>query len=170
MNIALCIYGPEIVSYGKLYSDFADAYPEHTVTLFRDINENKLQSLWRVSTVKRNYEIEHQIEFDLCVGVYSLDTSLAHCKIPHDIVQDTLYFTNGYFDQSRFSTGVSMSCFFCRSYEFDRVSEFIHNVANIRIHLPDEESRFYFHIKSLMYRTECVNREDATLFKIDNHH
>ena len=167
-NIAICIYGLEDENWPVEKIQPKDC----TFTIFTDVNKDKYNSLFRVSFKKRDFEITNDFEFYICIAIYARTfISLDELLIPEVILDNKIYSSRGHFLHSNWRTGISMNMFLCKSIEFDRAAEYVHNIKNIpsgqsnnSCNFTDEEEMFYFHLKSLFFNTECVNVEDSSMF------
>lgn len=160
-RLAICVYGNNSIQ--DLLVETKQKFPEYTPTVFVDTGPDKIKSLWNVSVKKRNYEIQHEFDFDVCIGLYSDSyNQYLNCKIPSVIEDNKIYFTQGHYRSQR--TGISLNLILGKSYEFDRAAEFIDDLPFIDPKLTNEDEQFFYHLKSLILETECLNYANSSLF------
>jgi hypothetical protein len=163
LKLAICYFGKKD-EREKVLDLARKKFSNYEVTLFASIGEDKAHNLWKASLQKRNYEIENQIEFDVCVGVCSTNFVNFNNTNINELVKNKVYYTSGYYLKAAHRTGAHLNIFYCQSIEFDRVAEFFHSVKSIDTGLTKESEQFFYHLKTLNFDTECINYENSSLF------
>lgn len=164
-RIAICIFGPDTSIKTSEFKKKADElYPGYATVMFRDASADKFKSLYKVAFKKRKHEVLLSLDFSFCVGI-SADSlyNLEICKMPENIKDDTVYYSKGCFSNEG-RTGAYPDSFLCKTLEFDRCAEIYHNIKNIDKTYSIEPEIFYYHLKSLKLKTECINFENSNLF------
>lgn len=164
---AVCIFGSENIN------DFLNIERRYNIlfpgeNLFFHVPDNdSMKSLWLTSNKKRKYEIENNTNFDLCVGIGINDIKLLDSlTIPKKIKDSVLYYSTGCFNHIYWNTEVYPRCFYANSITFDRTAEYIFTqIKDINLKVDTLGSRFYFHLKYLKIKAECINYENSSLFK-----
>jgi hypothetical protein len=164
-GLALCIYSKisdevrtALLSKCKLFD----------VTVFEDYNEDKFRALYNVSILKRHHEIATKVDFTTClaIGANRLDLidSLSIRLIPKYRI---CHFIAGEYKPKLMSVSIDTDIFYADSSTFDRICEYHLNLPNInpeRIFSGVEPGdKFYYHLKSLMLKSECTNFENRDL-------
>lgn len=163
LNLALCYFG-SIDKKDDVLEKAKQKFPEYNIHLFSSIGNNKYLELWRVSLLKRNYELEHNFEFDVCIGLNSEKFRSFNYTRIDEVEPNTVYYISGYHQMLTHLSGANFSIFFSKSIEFDRVAEFFHSRQFINTGLNDESQQFLYHIKTLGFEAECINFENSSLF------
>lgn len=163
-KIACCFYGNKLPddTISKICSDLTGENIH--VTTFMSYSDDKFKSLESVAHIKRKYEIVNKFDFDICIAIDGITDSII---IPEPIDDNTVYYYSGAFINA--STLICPGLFLAVSEIFDRACEFNINLPNINAHwLPLEQQnssgKFFYHLKSLMIKTKCINYENSSLF------
>ncbi len=166
--IAICFYGS--APSDEIRKIILDKFGKLEFKIFESYDTDTFKSLEVVSFKKRDYELENNIEFSLCVAIHTDDIELMknfnilNLKFTQ---HNTIYFMKGYFSISRYKTGINPEIFFAKSSTFDRICEFY---TNQRFFIDRHwvrgqlEEVFYYHVKSLIIKAACINYENSNLF------
>jgi hypothetical protein len=168
-KLAVCLYGalnnsvPNIknqclILFGKTYE----------LLYFENFEDTDLyKNLWFANFKKRQYEIENNSEFDVCLALGTNQMVLSHILRIPETLREKLYFAKGEYFSRVASTAISPSIFFSNSLIFDVVCNF----GLVYKSLPPGrkskllEEDFYYFLKTLKIETECINYENRSLFK-----
>lgn len=165
-KLAVCFYGNELETQAHLNLVF-EKFKEFDISTFSSNAAEKLDALQYVAHKKHTYEILQKCNFDVCLALDTASIDLLNYTYIDNIENNFVYFTKGFFKHKTVSTGVSAEIFYASSLTFDRACEMKTNLAYIdmgwlRGHDPAE--LFYYHLKSLNIRTECINCENSNMF------
>ncbi len=167
MMLAICFYG---MPSREVKQVILNKCKELDFKLFESYNVDATKSLQDVSFKKRDYEIENNIEFKACLALNTTDIEMIknfNVLRLGFLRYNVLYFIKGYFNSVRYKTGVNPEMFYANSITFDRICEYHTNLNHIDRHWirsNKSEEIFYYHIKSLLIKAECVNHENSNLF------
>jgi len=166
-NLAVCIFGNGKTNVTQIKNKCTEAFVDYNITFFYIPDNNEFRSLWLTANEKRQYEIFNGRDFNLCMGIRDTDTSIINdIKIKSSINTNILYFSIGRFNNKYYCTEIEPTGFYATSHIFDRVAEFIFTkITQINLRVDNVSARFYFHLKYLKIKTECVNYENSYLFK-----
>lgn len=167
-TLALCFYG-KMPADAALKEKAISRYPNCQCTVFESYDsDSRSKALMNVAFLKRQQEILNYTDFDVCLAIDTEKDLLAHTLIRSIIKPDTLYFTKGYYLTKRGGvTGVSPEIFYADSMTFDRAAEFFIGLQNTDLEWLTSrrvEEIFFYHLKSLAIKTECINRENSDMF------
>jgi hypothetical protein len=124
---------------------------------------------------KRQFELDARQDFDICLAVDSSNETLELFAKHTDLLlnidsytDNKIYFVKGSFVQGQGSTNVSPQIFFSNSLTFD----FACNFGTEYKTLPTDrksggiDTSFYYFLKTLKIKTECIHFENTKLFEI----
>lgn len=180
-KIAICLYGTDRTYLDQARRSFSTTFGD--ITFFEEIDETDIYwSLFKSCYSKRQFELAARYEFDVCLALnVSGNSDLAQFLksdhliniliSPHKLIitdEETLYFAAGHFKNHGVSvTVISLDAFFASSIIFDLACNF--GVAHDCLpkgrptNSPGED--FYYFLKTLKIKTECINYENSYLFK-----
>ena len=175
-NIAVCLYGksndntPFIKQYCK------DNLLNNNIIYFENYdNDDLYKNLWISSFKKRQFELDRKVEFDICAAIDTSDDTfdlfLNHedllLKVPK-YQEEKLYFLKGSFIEEYNATGVSPQIFFSNSLIFDYVCNFgvQHSILPRQRKPGTIDISFYYFLKTLKIKTECIHFGNLELFNI----
>lgn len=177
-NVAVCFFGSGLhTEYLKIQVN--EILKNYDVFFFEEKIDYQseaqlLLALRKVSIQKKCFNIDKNIFFEFCIAINS-DTQeiLNEVKIVDVIKKSTVYYTRGGWDQKYYSTHASINLFYAESFAFDRACEMYENIKYFRIKEwrgygsidITLNHKFYYHLKSMMLETECINAENSDLFK-----
>jgi hypothetical protein len=169
VNIAICLFGdkPCFGVDSELETWLNSLRNDNNILMFESCDVCVYKSIWLSSNLKRQHEIKAKIDFDLCIALHT--SQLAEVNNIHILPKlqpDVLYFSNGGINLKTLRTRVCMNGMYSQSVTFDRVCEFIfYDTPYLASSDMIMEERFYYYVKSLNIRTECINYENSSLFK-----
>jgi hypothetical protein len=178
-NLAICLYGTSIdnVSIIKHYCEDALKYllDSYNITYFENVEDADIYlSLWKVAFKKRQEELIKKNDFDICLAIDTSDDNVNRFSNFEPLLSNIhyyndkkIYFSTGTFFPERGSTSVSPQIFFSNSLMFDLACNFglkRHTLpSNRKLGTIGED--FYYFLKTLKIKTECINYENSDLFK-----
>jgi len=165
-TLAVCFYGIKLAD-SVIIDLVLEKFKEYDISIFNECNPTTSVALLKVAHRKHSEEILNKHDYDICMAVHTS----AHNLIQHTTIKNLepnfLYFTKGYFNEPDRSTGVSKEIFYATSLTFDRACEFKINLNYIDkrwLRSQGPEALFYYHLKSLNIRTECIDCENSHMF------
>ena len=178
-SLAICLYGTNKDSGVELKQLLDKQFTEFNISYFESYDDaDHYKNLWLSSFKKRQRELEIDTDFDACLAIDVTDIELAQLlksdfytvlqpyKL-NDIQHHVVYFLKGAFYPVRVSTAISTSGFYADSVTFDLACNFNTLAgklsANTKAITCEEE--FYYFLKTLKIKTECINYENSSLFK-----
>lgn len=180
-HLAICLYGYErAVDLDVIKKTILEKLPMCRVKFFEsfvpdtDPDIRVFLSLQRVAFKKRSFEIQTKEEFDLCIALnINNHEEIKHFKMVRNPKSDTVYYTRGGYNETYVVTFTNPDLFYADSFTFDRACEYYLNLPNIEMHrlrgygnmIFGHPEIFYYHLKTLILTTECVNNEDRNLFE-----
>lgn len=116
----------------KNISIVCGSYVEDYECLLSD-DASKIYSSMRCANLKRDYEIENNIEYDLCVRMeFNKINLLKNINFPNDIKSNTIYSINNRYVDNHFPYySIDYDYFYCDSQTFDKISilyNFLHTL------------------------------------------
>ncbi len=165
-KLAVCFYGHESETQAHLDLVF-EKFKEFNISIFSSNAEDKLTALQEAAHKKHTSEILQKHNYDVCLAIDTSSIDLLYYTTINNIENNFVYFTKGFFKRNTVSTGVSTEIFYASSLTFDRACEMKINSEYIDIEWlrgRDSAELFYYHLKSLNIRTECINRENSNMF------
>lgn len=183
-NLAICIYGleenRELVDKIKYENNII--FPTCRTTYFENVGDPDLyKNLWLASSKKRQNELINSSEYNICIAYNISDKFVSEYLFSptnptysliitsstfEDTSSDKLYYVKGGYRPTRAFTEVSPSIFFSSSLIFDLASNF--SVArpsfSIEINRGQDDEDFYYFLKTIRIKTECINYENRKLF------
>lgn len=164
LKLAICYFGAKDENE-KILKFARVCFPDYEVHMFTSIGEDKLRCFWKSAFKRREYELQHKFEFDVVMGVGSdMFKTFAYTKIPDVVEANKIYYTTGHYIRLTHLAAADLSVFFCKSIEFDRLSELMFSVPLTSSVTTNESEQFFYHIKSLIFEAECINYENRSLF------
>jgi len=174
-DLAVCLYGISNTNEHVIKQYCADNLSYlYNINYFNHYEDNDIyNNLWKVSFKKRQTELINKKDFDVCLAIDTSDDT-ADLFLNHKILlnihyynKDKIYFAKGDFFSLKGSTGASPQIFFSNSVTFDLACNF-----GLKLHtLPKDRKLgtigedFYYFLKTLKIKTECINYENSDLFK-----
>lgn len=149
--------------------DYNFAYFEHYA------DDDIYKNLWISSFKKRQIELNLKKEFDICLAIDTSDETLAlfleHENLLSTLTKyqdDKIYFMKGSFTGGASATGVSPQMFFSNSLTFDFACNFgiQHKILPIPRKQGSIDVDFYYFLKTLKIKTECIHFVNPNLFNI----
>ena len=182
LNVAVCVHSMDDHGLNnQLKEKILRSLSNFSVIFFEHTNKDAdLKNLWNIAHQKRQYEIHYlKKEFDVCVSICVNEHTkdflssdillylLVNLTMISKVEENVLYFSTGGFKNSDSSTFIDPWVFYADSLTFDIASNF----AVVQELLPQNKKSstmpedFYYYLKSLKVRTECINYENCGLFK-----
>jgi len=172
-KIAVCLYGSSNSNVLGI-QNYLNALG-YDITYFEHYEDDIYRSLWVSAFKKRQQELDKRQEFDICLAVDSSNKTLELFARHNNLLlnissykDNKIYFVRGSFVQGQGSTNVSPQIFFSNSLTFD----FACNFGTEYKTLPIDRKQggigtdFYYFLKTLKIKTECINFENTELFEI----
>jgi hypothetical protein len=172
-KIAVCLYGTSNSNLPGIQNYLNSLC--YNITYFEHYEDDVYRSLWVSAFKKRQQELDNREEFDICLAVQlsneTLELFAKYDSLLSNITSYTdnkIYFVKGSFVQGQGSTNVSPQIFFSNSLTFD----FACNFGTEYKTLPVDRKQggigtdFYYFLKTLKIKTECINFENTELFEI----
>jgi hypothetical protein len=142
-NIALCVFGNTPIK-----NDISLSEKDYRIETFAVSDKCQYTSMGLTANQKRQYEIYHKNNFDICIALQCEDVHLLNnLNFKHEIDNKIYYLNNVFYDNS-YKKGISPSGFYANSLVFDRLCEFIFNKIDSSWDMTDA-TRFFYHIKSI---------------------
>lgn len=165
MKLAVCIHSKDSRELKRVISE---KYSNLNIVFFEGYDDDIFKSLWKLSVIKTNYEITNYIDFDVCMAVMSDDISMFDHTVILPPDHNVIYYHSGRKIKNHF-IDISLTNFYSRSLEFDRVCECYHHTHLSRINKIENNTLsngtlLFCHIKSLTMNIKCINYEDSNLF------
>jgi hypothetical protein len=166
MKLAVCLFG-ESVECG--YEEYIkNVIGMDNLYIFHVPNNDLLKSLWLTADKKRQYEICSNLDFDICLGLRTNELNILEYinvdKVKVSCGQNVFYYPKGYFYNN--CTSIHLNGFYSSSFIFDRVSEFLFaDIDASFLNVKTLGSIFYYYLKYINIKLECVNYENSSLFK-----
>lgn len=181
-NLCVCYYGTKDnqKTINKINSVWNKTFDIDRVSYYSDFSSSNLYlNLWRCATNRRNEELRIKKKFQTILGINTdddelismlTDIQLFHLIIKPSILMETnsdiLYYARGRFDDQTYKTHIDPSIFYANSVVFDIASNFglvLSSLKEKKNAIDDEI--FFYYLKTLRIKTECINYENRGLFK-----
>ena len=186
-TIAICLYGKdnthsEEIKQLCLYKFNLIDFKRYHIEFYEHYDSNDLyKSLWLSCMKKRDAEFTERHDFSICMAIDVSDESsmdllnrLSNKQLLYpgkikklDLVSlNTMFYITGEKDRI---TLPDLNIFYADSFIFDRICEFGINREMMpypgELHEKQILVLFYYYLKSLKIKLECINYENSSLFK-----
>jgi hypothetical protein len=177
LAMAICLYGTSNANLPAIQQYCYDQLSRYYDIEFFDHIDDKdtYASLWRSCFKKRHHELEIKKDFDICLAIDLADDTMALMSEHSNLLSiipcykdDKLYYVRGSFTGEYAVTEASPQMFFSNSLTFDFACNFgieQKNIPLIRKKKIDDKN-FYYFLKTLKIKTQCVHFENPKLFEI----
>lgn len=181
-NLCICYYGTsnseEVIK--KIHSNWGKTFNISNIVYHIDYTTpNLYYNLWRCVMKKRQHELDQKVNFRTVLAIntdspiiteYITDVKLFHLIIdPVKLLEtkdDILYYCMGEFLPNN-TTAIDTSIFYSNNVIFDMVANFGLVVDSLRVkrNNTNDFSNFFYYLKTLKIKAECINYENRGLFK-----
>jgi hypothetical protein len=161
-TIAFCTYNLD----SNIKISISKKFNEYDVSFFEiDRTDNIYLDILSLSRIKRNYELDNYIDFDICA---LMTTNIKIEDINIDNITDNEFIFYSGKQISSVIIEIDYNFYYSATRIFDRAAEFMYNkdIGNIKNAFGEVSSAglFYCHLKSLGIKTRCMNVENSSLF------
>jgi hypothetical protein len=169
---AVCFYGTSNKNTLSIREYLDKSFSD--LNYFEHYDDDVYKSLWISNFKKRQVELALKQDFSSCLAIDTSDDTLELILNNTDLLSkinsctdNKIYFVNGEFFLNKGSTSASPQIFFSNSFTFDLACNFGLQRSTLPLDrkLGTIGEDFYYFLKTLKIKTQCINYENRNLFK-----